>query len=91
MPKDYITKEEFAKEMSFIKKFMEEQRVQFERNVGAIAENFLDQVKMLAEGVQMQIEKVEMLRIENSSEHQNFDMRINRLESKVLFGKRKTI
>lgn len=77
MPKDYITKND-------LKEFMEEQRTQFERNVGAMAENFLDQVKMLAEGVQMQVEKVEMFRIENNDDHDKFNSRIARLEAKTI-------
>jgi len=100
MPDDYVTKIELreafiAFELQLMPKIeamidrkLEEQRLQFERNVGAIAEHVLEKVQVLVEAVQMQIEKTERLRLENSADHERYESRLSRLESKKLFRKR---
>ncbi len=93
MTSDYVTRIELNKvlELHFnhIEKMFEKRFLQLERNIGAISEHFLNQVKILAEGVQMQIEAVERLRVENSTDHEHYESRLSRLESKKLFGNKK--
>lgn len=100
MALDYVTKTELkeafiAFELQFMPKIeammrrvMDEQRIQFERNVGAVVEHFLAKVQTLAEGVMMQIESVERLRIDNSKDHEWYESRLSKLEARKLFKKR---
>lgn len=96
MPTDYVTRIELDTKLSdafklhftHIEEMFEKRFLQLERNIGAISEHFLGQVKMLAEGVQMQIEAVERFRLENSADHEHYESRLSRLESKRLLGKR---
>ncbi len=60
---------------------VKEQSMQFERNVGAVVEHFLAKVQTLAEGVMMQIESVERLRIDNSKDHEWYESRLSKLEA----------
>lgn len=103
LPTDYITRAELKEEfviqlanlekqlMVKIKALMEEQRREFERNVGVIAEHFLEKVQLLAEGIQMQIESNERYRRENELEHEKFELRVSYVESKVIFTKVKKL
>lgn len=91
MPKDYITNEIFEKEFSLVRSeadlLRQEMREGFEqvnRNIGAMIEEFRDKVKVVLEGFQMEVEKVEMFRLENTDEHEKFNSRITGLEAKTI-------
>ncbi len=81
---------ELSKEVFFIKYGSEEfrtataelfdlQRQQFERGVGASVEDFKQQMKMMAESMQMQIERSERLWMSQEAFNNEMVSRVNRL------------
>jgi hypothetical protein len=96
MPSDYITKNELRAEfIAFEKRFelkidnkLEKAVDDFRRYTGALAEDIQSRTQMIAEALHMQIERVDRHEHQNSADNENFDRRISKLESKVLFRRK---
>lgn len=73
---NYVTKD-------YLDEAMVSQRKEYERYVGALAEDFNDKFKSLGEGISMILERGAEDSEKNRKEHEWFKMRIARLEAKV--------
>ena len=60
-----------------------EQRKEYERYLGALAEDFNDKIKSIGEGISMILERGAEDSEKNKREHEWFKTRIARLEAKV--------
>lgn len=63
---------------------LSEQRKEYERYLGALAEDFNDKIKSIGEGISMILERGAEDSEKNKREHEWFKTRIARLEAKVL-------
>lgn len=91
MPLDYLTKNEFREFLvtfdrrlldlkEELKVYMLEQRKEFELYTGALAEHFEEKLAVVAEGIQMNLEKTDRLKVYVEKEIDTIDKRFSPLE-----------
>ncbi len=77
-----LDKRDFATK-SYVGEVLVEQRKEFERYIGALAEDFNDKIKSMGEGISMILERGAEDSEKNRQEHEWFKMKIARLDAKV--------
>lgn len=78
-----ILSEELARFDARFDTKLNEQRKEYERYLGALAEDFNDKIKSIGEGISMILERGAEDSEKNKREHEWFKTRIARLEAKV--------